>query len=311
MSQISMLIIEDDKATSQILNAHFESKGMLTKVARNGGEALAAAEKDQYDISLLDLVLPDMKGLDLLKKLKEIRPFHQVIVLTGVSKIDSAVQAIKAGAYDYITKPCDLEKLSHVIQKAYEANLYIRRKKAFESTSMPEDFIAESSRMKKILQLIPNAAATVSTVLISGESGTGKELVAREIHRLSERSQEPFVVINCSAIPESLFESELFGHEKGAFTSALERKIGLFEIANKGTVFLDEISEMPHSMQVKLLRVLQFKEFRRVGSNTTMKTDIKIITATNKDIQKLVQEGSFREDLFYRIHVLDIHIPPL
>ncbi|MCK5708506.1 MAG: sigma-54-dependent Fis family transcriptional regulator [Candidatus Aureabacteria bacterium] len=311
MTDISLLIVEDDNALATLLKEKFEKSGCSVQIVNDAKSAISVMQKDSFEVSLIDLRLPDMDGIDLLKEFKKIRPFHQSIILTGVTKVDKAVAAIKAGAYDYVTKPCDLDKLQFIVGKSYENNLYLRRKTAFESTKIPESFIAVSDSMKSILSIVDMSAKTSGTVLITGESGTGKELVAREIHKRGERCREPFVVINCSAIPESIFESELFGHEKGSFTNAVSQKIGLFEVANKGSVFLDEISEMPLSMQVKLLRVLQFKEFRRVGSNCTMHTNIKIIAASNKDLAELVKEGAFREDLYYRINVLDINIPPL
>jgi len=311
MSIISLLVVEDDINMANMLKTKFESSGFSVTLAHDVSEALKCIEMDSYDVAIVDIQLPDMNGIELLKKLKEERPFIQVIVLTGVSKIEVAVTAIKAGAYDYITKPCDLNKLQNVITNAYKSNQYLRKMTAYESAIVKERIVAESKEMRFILDFVEKTAKTSSTIIITGDSGTGKELIAREIHNKSERYSEPFVVINCAALPENLFESELFGHEKGAFTDAINKKIGLFEIANKGTVFLDEISELSLNMQVKLLRVLQFKEFRRVGSNVTTKTDIRIIAATNKNLAELVEKGSFREDLYYRINVLEINIPSL
>lgn len=259
--------------------------------------------------------MPGMSGMDLLVKLKEYDLDAIIILITAYASVSSAVKALKSGAYDYITKPIDPDELSHIVEKAlYQKNLEVENvklKESIEAIAKPDNLIGESHQMKEIYNLIHTVAQTDTTVLILGESGTGKELVAKAIHLNSKRKYFPLVTVNCGALPESLLESELFGHEKGAFTGAHYRRKGKFEMANGGTIFLDEIGTISNKVQVELLRVIETKQFTRVGGSETISSDFRVIAATNENLEQLVKEGRFREDLFYRLNVFNIQIPPL
>src|SRR4030067_253272 len=289
--------------------------GFSVEVAQNGAEAIEKIEKDVFDLVLTDLMMPEMNGLELLKTVKGTRPEVMVIMMTAYGSIETAVEAMKIGANDYITKPIDLNELLIHISKAQKEILLLREnrllrmevRKKFEFNNI----IGKSKKMQEIFSLIEKVAPGNSTVIIYGGSGTGKELVAKAIHYHSPRADKPFIPFNCGAIPETLVESELFGHTKGAFTGAIQAKRGLFEEANVGTLFLDEISTILPSVQVKLLRVLQEKEVMRVGSTERTKIDVRVIAATNEDLEANVREGRFREDLFYRLHVFPIVLPDL
>ncbi|MFH1022610.1 MAG: sigma-54 dependent transcriptional regulator, partial [Planctomycetota bacterium] len=305
----TLLIVDDEPAVLEALRLLFEGKyRVLTAPTATG--ALASLRQHAADVAILDLSLPDMDGLILLPRLRE--EDIEVIVLTGRDSARDGVQAMKLGALDYIVKPYDTPTLVETVRKA--ADLHDKNRQIqFLRSSAERDrtFIAESESLRRVLQEIARVATTDATVLITGESGTGKEMVAHLIHRTSPRATGPFVTINCGAIPESLIESELFGHERGAFTGARERKTGKFEMAHGGTIFLDEISVLPPESQTRLLRVLQERTIARVGGTQDIPVDIRVISATNLSLQNLVREGRFREDLFYRLHVCPVNLPPL
>jgi DNA-binding NtrC family response regulator len=282
--------------------------------ASDGNTGLSNLEKKRYDVVLLDIFMPETDGISVLKNIKEKYPDMMVIMLTGGATIDTAIQSMKLGAFDYLTKPFRLEEVRISIEKAIEAIRLVESNVTLKEGLAERKFkeiIGSSQAIETVFDMINKVAPSDSTVLLMGESGTGKELAARAIHHRSSRSEEPFVVVDCSALHENLFESELFGHERGAYTGAIRRKHGLFEVANGGTVFLDEIGEINISTQAKLLRVIETGEMRRLGSEGSMKVDVRIIAATNRDLEKMVSRGQFREDLFYRLNVFNIQIPPL
>lgn len=316
MSQVNILVADDDESLNRTFERLARRDGRTYAIARSGLEAVEFLSKNRADVALLDLNLSGFSGLQVLDYIKENRIETEVILMTGRGTVESAVVALKKGAYDYLTKPFDeIERVSLVIQKALEKTELVRKIKDLELKGVEEDhfleIIGKSSKMRELFGLIRNVAPSNSSVLIMGESGTGKELVAKAIHQNSRRNEKPFVVINCSALPETLLESELFGYQKGAFTGAYGDKRGLFEEANQGTIFLDEIGEIPQAVQVKLLRVLQNGEIRRIGGLENVQTDVRILSATNKDLYDLVKKKIFREDLFYRLNVITITIPPL
>ncbi|OAG27407.1 hypothetical protein TH606_06980 [Thermodesulfatator autotrophicus] len=312
-----ILIVEDDQPQAKILGDYLRHKGFEVSCAFSAAEAKNLLNENTFDLAILDWKLPDEDGLALLRWLKQKQPLTQVIMLTAFATVERAVEAIKSGAYHYLTKPVNLEELILIIEKALKELRLVREveklRAQVKELSPPDvpDIIAESPKMKETLRLVAKVASTDATVLILGESGTGKEVIANLIHRLSPRQKAPFIKVNCAAIPEGLLESELFGHEKGAFTGADKTKPGLFEMADGGSLFLDEIGDMPLPLQVKLLRVLQEGVIRRIGATKEIKVNVRIITATNKDLEALVEEGRFREDLFWRINVFTIRLPPL
>ena len=308
-------MVDDEQNIRKMLVRVLSSEGYTIKEAANGLEALKKLEGENCSLVLLDLKMPGLNGIEILRKIKEYDPNLPVIMMSAYGSIAEAVEAMKLGALDYLIKPFDIEELKIIVKRAikqYELkveNIYYREEE--EKRFNFEEIIGKSNSINRVLEMIKNVASTPATVLITGESGTGKELIARAIHKNSLRKDGSFVVVNCAAFSLNLLESELFGHEKGAFTGAISRRIGRFEMANGGTIFLDEIGEMDLSIQTKLLRVLQEKEFERVGSSKTIKVDARILTATNKDLKREVKEGRFREDLFYRINVFNIDVPPL
>ncbi|MCL6494195.1 MAG: sigma-54 dependent transcriptional regulator [Ignavibacterium sp.] len=310
-----ILVVDDEEIVRQSLLAWFKEDGYEVDTAENADAALRFFEKGKYSLILLDIKMPGMSGMDLLVKLKEYDPDAIIILITAYASVSSAVKALKSGAYDYITKPIDPDELSHIVEKAlYQKNLEaenLKLKESIDEIARPDNLIGESHQMKEIYNLIHTVAQTDTTVLILGESGTGKELVAKAIHLNSRRKYFPLVTVNCGALPESLLESELFGHEKGAFTGAHYRRKGKFEMANGGTIFLDEIGTISNKVQVELLRVIETKQFTRVGGSETISSDFRVIAATNEHLEELVKEGKFREDLYYRLNVFNIHIPPL
>ncbi|MBI3951430.1 MAG: sigma-54-dependent Fis family transcriptional regulator [Acidobacteria bacterium] len=312
---LKVLVADDEETFRKVLVKELTSMGFDVCGVASGEEAVAAVGQDEYDVVLLDIKMPAMDGMTALRAIKEIRPLTEVIMLTGYGTIDSAIRAIKLGAYDYLTKPCKLEELEAVITKAREKkaleqqNIVLRQELARRDRL--NEFVGRSPALQHILQLIAKIAVTDSTVLIQGESGVGKELAARAIHRHSVRRENPFIVVDCTSLHEELLQSELFGHEKGAFTGAIALKHGLFEVADTGTMFLDEIGEMSLGLQSKLLRVLETGTFRRLGGVKDIHVDVRIIAATNKDLKQLVASGRFREDLYYRLNVVTILIPPL
>jgi DNA-binding NtrC family response regulator len=311
----NLLIIEDDKIMRVTLTDFLRTKGYEVVACSLGADGMTAFNKDEFSLVISDVMLPDMNGLDILKKIKEKTPHALIIIITAYGTIKDAVEALKLGAFDYITKPFSLEEFSLIIDRALEVRELrdenIRLKKSLSECFSFPNIIRDSPEMNKVYEIIGKVSKIDSTVLILGESGTGKELVASTIHYQSDRRKEPFIKVNCAALPENLVESELFGVEKGAFTGADRRKPGRFERADKGTIFLDEIGELPPGVQTKLLRVLQDGSFERVGGTKTLKVNVRVITATNKDIEEEVQVGGFREDLYYRLNVIPIHMPAL
>jgi DNA-binding NtrC family response regulator len=312
---LRFLVVDDDDTLRLTLRKALEKEGYSVDEASDGFGAIAKVSAGQkYDVVLLDVNMPGISGIDALGKIKDIRPETVCIILTAYSNIQDAVVAIKNGAYDYIEKPVEMESLLQTIDSALKANTLVEVA-AFSAPHLKIDdgrnMIGESNSMGKIFDLVYKLSKVETSVLIRGESGTGKELVARALHFNSHRKKGPFVAVNCGAIPENLIESELFGHEKGAFTGADKKKIGKFQFAQGGTIFLDEIGDITPQMQVKLLRVLQEKTFTPVGSNIEVKVDVRIISATNRPLEKLIKEGTFRSDLFYRLNVLPIMLPPL
>ena len=313
--KISILIVDDEESVRDSLYNWFIEDGYRVETAENARKALTLLESDQFDIILADIKMPGMDGLEMLRRIKSIKPDSIIIIMTAFATVDTAVKALKDGAYDYVTKPFDPDDLTHLIRNAtkqisLEDENETLKKKVITLENV-EDLIGESDAMKNLFREVESVAQTNSSVIISGESGTGKELVARAIHANSPRRFFPFVSVHCGALTESLLESELFGHEKGAFTGAMYNRKGRFEMADSGSIFLDEIATISTKMQVELLRVLESKTFMRVGGNKEIYSDFRVICATNKDLKSLVEQGTFREDLYYRLNVVNIHIPPL
>jgi two-component system response regulator PilR (NtrC family) len=310
-----ILVVDDEGSMRQLLEIALGKEGYQVESAPSGERAGELFGKSQFDLVISDIRMPDMSGVEVLRRIRETSPATPVIMITAYASTDTAVEALRLGAYDYITKPFKLEELKVTIKNALEKTRLKEEvghlKRALRERHGLDSILGESPKMHEVFELVSSVAPTQSTVLITGESGTGKELVARAIHVLSLRQSEPFVSVNCGALPETLLESELFGHMRGSFTGAITNKKGLFEVANRGSIFLDEIAEMSPSMQVKLLRVLQEKRFRRIGAADEVEVDVRVIAATNKDLAKMVEERSFREDLFYRLNVIPIHLPPL
>jgi DNA-binding NtrC family response regulator len=311
-SVIRLLVVDDDDQLRQVLARRFERLGMVVTTAGSGAEGLEKAAQAQCDVALLDLHLPDMTGIDLLEKLKAEQPELEALMLTAHGSIESAIQAMKRGAYDYLTKPFHLPELEIHLQKAYEKVRLARRERQwleqlrFESPRYR--LVGSSPLMKRVVQLMEKVAPTEATVLVRGASGTGKELVARALHYNSPRRDRPLVTINCAALQETLLESELFGHEKGAFTGAVQAKPGLIEVAEGGTLFIDEVAEMAPGLQAKLLRVLEDGHFRRVGSTRDSSADVRVVAATNRALEEEMKAGRFREDLYYRLNVVAIEL---
>jgi DNA-binding NtrC family response regulator len=313
-TKASLLIVDDENVVRDSLGKWFEEEGYSVDTANSGREALLKLPRQRWDLALLDIKMPGMDGLELHRKIREVDPEIIVIIMTGYAAVDTAVQALKDGAYDYIMKPFDPDDLARLVAKALEhrrtRDENLRLRETLEETQSAE-MVGQSAPMQRVLESIRTVAPNDTTVLIHGESGTGKELVARAIHNLSPRRFMPMVNIHCGALTETLLESELFGHEKGAFTGAQYRKKGKFEVAEGGTVFLDEISDISLKTQTDLLRVLQEKEITRVGGTQPIKVDFRAIAATNKDLPTLVKDGTFRPDLYYRLDVFGITLPPL
>jgi two-component system, NtrC family, response regulator PilR len=310
-----ILIVEDEKSMREVLKILLEEEHHKIVTASDGLEGISYLDKDIFDLVITDIKMPKANGFDVLKKVKEISPDTIVIMITAFANKETAIEAMKLGAYDYISKPFNIDEIRLIVRKAIEKKkekdeLSLLREKVEVSFTL-ENIIGKSPRMQEMFKLIPRIAQSNSNVLIIGESGSGKELVASAVHNLSQRKEKNFLTINCATFPEGLLESELFGHMKGAFTGALYNKQGLFEIADGGSMFLDEIGEMPTNLQAKLLRVLENGTFRRVGGTTDIKVDIRVISATNKDLKEEIAAGRFREDLYYRLNVVPINIPPL
>jgi len=310
-----ILVVEDERSMREVLKILLEGEGYTVAVAAGGVDGMGLLNKDIFDMVITDINMPKVNGFEILKKVKEISPDTIVIMITAFGNTESAIEAMQLGAYDYIHKPFKIDEIRHVVRKALE-----KRKLSEEVSILREKIKAtyelgnvfwKSPKMQELVNIIPRIAQSNSNVIITGESGTGKELVATAIHNLSTRKEKNLVAINCAAFPEGLLESELFGHKKGAFTGAAYNKQGLFEVADAGSIFLDEICEMSINLQAKLLRVLENNTFRRVGGTTDIMVDTRIISATNKDLKEEVASGRFREDLYYRLNVVPLHIPPL
>ena len=310
-----ILIVEDKDSFAKMLKASLDDAGISVTLAKDGRQALRLFKKEKFEIGIIDLRLPDIDGIDLLRELKKSDTDTKFLIMTAFGTIERAVEAMKIGAYDFLTKPFDVEQLIALIQRIleeqrrYYENILLRDETS-RIYGAPE-IIGKGPAIKHVAQLLQKAAPTDTTVMIMGESGTGKELFARACHMLSPRKDNPFVAINCAAIPHQLLENELFGSEKGAFTGAISKKIGKFELANKGTIFLDEVGDLDMDLQAKLLRVLQERNFERLGGTYLINVDVRIIAATNRDLMNLVKEKKFREDLYYRLSVFPIRVPPL
>jgi DNA-binding NtrC family response regulator len=313
--KFNVLIVDDEKNIRQGLGKALEMDGHDIYLAQDGQEALDYIHQEEIDLVIADLRMPRISGEELLRRVVQSWPTIPVIILTGHGTIETAVQAMRDGAYDFLTKPVNLDRLSLLVKRALSSReLVMQHRQLQEELEQQRQFsniIGKSSEMNKILDVIKQVAPTKASVLITGESGVGKELIADAIHNMSNRKEKPFIKVHCAALTESLLESELFGHEKGAFTGAVARKRGRFELSHTGSIFLDEIGEISQSVQIKILRVLQDKKFERVGGEETLEVDTRIISATNKDLKQEIENGGFREDLYYRLNVVNIHIPPL
>jgi len=315
-ADLDILIVEDEPFQREMLRDHLLREGHRVREAEDGDKALELLKGNAFDLLLLDYRMAGMNGIEVLKEARRLCPDVEAILITAYGAIETAVEAMKAGAADYLTKPIDLDELSLLIERIGKHRTLVREndllRQELGARGVSTDSIRfKSQKMAELVHLAGRIASSQATVLIQGETGTGKELMARLVHQLSPRANRPLVVVNCAAIPETLLESELFGHEKGAFTGAVQRRIGRFEQADGGTLFLDEIGELTLPVQVKLLRFLQEREFQRVGGERTLKADVRIISATHQDLESGVKQGLFREDLFYRIHVVTLKIPPL
>ncbi len=315
MSERSLLLVDDEASFRTLIGRELGRAGYTIEGAGNLEEARRVLARRSFDLVLLDVRMPDGSGLELLPEIKEQWPATEVLMLTAYGTVEEAIQAMKLGAYDFLTKPCKLSELEAVLDKACEKQQLMRSNTALtrevERLQPPEGIIGSTNDMRELFDLITRVARTDTTVLIRGESGVGKEVVARAVHRQSLRANQPFIVVDCAALHENLLQSELFGHEKGAYTGAASLKHGLFEVANHGTLFLDEIAELTPGLQVRLLRVLQNHTFRRLGGNTDITVDVRVIAATNRSLEQMIKDGTFREDLFFRLSVVPLHIPPL
>lgn len=311
----TLLVADDEPNIRRVFEGVFAKDGYTVLVAENGKRALAIASAQEIDVLITDLIMPDMTGVELLQKVKQLHPKCSILVVTAYGSIKSAVEAMRFGAYDYLQKPFDIDEVRRVVKKALERSTLLAENEALKqqlkSNFRLENIVGTSGKMQNVYQIVQRAADSRATVLVRGESGTGKELIARALHYNSPRAGKPFVAVSCAALPETLLESELFGHEKNAFTGAVAAKLGRFELANQGTLFLDEIGDLPATVQIKLLRVLQEWEFERIGGTRSIKVDVRLVAATNKDLEKAVADGTFRSDLYYRLNIVSIFLPPL
>jgi DNA-binding NtrC family response regulator len=313
--EIGILIVDDEPSVRDSLYQWFKDDGYRVDTAADAVSALKKLQDNPWDIILLDIKMPGMDGIELQNRIKQIDKNIVTIIITAYASVDTAIQALKDGAFDYVTKPIDPDDLSRLIRNAVDKrrlvteNIQLRQQ--IEELLLPDEVVGDSPSIRKVMEMVNTVAKTDSTVMILGESGTGKELIARAIHSRSSRRYFPIITINCGAYPEGLLESELFGHEKGAFTGAMYRRRGKLEMADKGTLFLDEIGNISEKMQMDLLRVIETKSFTRLGGDKTIDVDFRVISATNKDLEKAIKEGSFREDLYYRLNVFSIKLPPL
>jgi two-component system NtrC family response regulator len=312
---LSLLFADDERSLQELMKHEIPRMGHRVTVCPDGLTAVAALEVDNFDCILVDLDMPGLNGIEVIAKAKEQSPDTEAVVLTGKSSLETAIAALRFGAFDYLTKPCKLVEIEALLRRVREkrqlTQKYRALKRHLERIEGTPRLVGRSPSMETVRTLIGRVAPSNSTVLILGETGTGKELVARAVHDQSTRADMPFVAINCGALPETLIESELFGHRKGAFTGADEHRVGLFEVANGGTIFLDEIGELPKAMQAKLLRVMESREIRRVGENKSSTVDVRVVCATHRDLPEMVAEGEFREDLMYRMNTFEIFLPPL
>ena len=315
MEKAKILIAEDEKVQRDLLEGFLKREGFSVTAAANGSEALQRLEGDFFDIVLLDYRMPQLDGVQTLRGIRRVYPDLPVVMMTAYGTVETAVASMKEGAIDYLTKPIDLDELLLILERVMERSHLIRENRELKAQLQERytagNMVYGSPGMEEVMGLVARVAPSQATVLIRGESGTGKELVANAIYYASGRSGKPMVKVSCSAIPETLLESELFGHEKGAYTGAAQRRIGRFEEADRGTIFLDEIGDLSPSIQVKLLRILQEKEFQRLGSNLTLRTDVRVLAATHRNLEEAIKKGQFREDLYYRLNVISIHLPPL
>jgi DNA-binding NtrC family response regulator len=315
MEHASILIVDDDKAIRESLYNLLSDKGYETYAVEDGYQAIEAARQKEWDIAMVDLKMPDIDGIEVLKEITRISPITRVIIITGYATVESAVQAMKQGAVDYISKPFTVDELLIRLEKTLE-NVRLLHENKYLREQLHEKYefnniLGKSDAMQDVFRFIEKVAPTDSTILIRGESGTGKELIARAVHHRSLRKHEKFIAVDCGALPENLLESELFGHVKGSFTGAVVTKRGLLEVADNGTFFLDEIGDLSMGIQSKLLRVIQEREFRQIGGIKNIKVDVRMIAATNRNLEEMIQQGKFREDLFYRINIVPIYLPPL
>lgn len=315
MKDYSILIVDDEDAQRSILKGYLEKKGYKIYSASSGTEGIKTVQNNLIDIVLSDLKMPDKTGLEVLEEVKKINPEISFVILTAYGTIEDAVKAMRLGAFDYISKPVDLDELDLMIERIIEhknlkSEIQILKNQLKEKFKI-DSFISHSAKMDEVLSVAARAADSKATILITGESGTGKEVLAKSIHYVSPRKEKPFIAVNIPALPETLLESELFGHEKGAFTGADKAKKGRFELADGGTIFLDEIGDIPINLQVKLLRVLQEHQIEKVGSSKNINIDVRIIAATHQNLEGKIKDGSFREDLYYRLNIVSLHIPPL
>jgi nitrogen regulation protein NR(I) len=310
-----ILIVDDDSSMRYSLNRMLEGQGLGVSLAKNGTEALERFAQDQPDLVVMDIKMPGRSGLEVLREIKERDPKALVILMTAFGTTETAIEAMKFGAFDYILKPFDIPQMRGLVERALEISRMMKKMVSLpdreETRGSEETLVGSSPAMQQVYKMIGQVAPTEVTVLLRGESGTGKEMVARAIYHHSRRGDKPFLPVNCAAIPETLLESELFGHEKGAFTGALTRRVGKFEQCHGGTLFLDEIGDMTPATQAKILRVLQDRQFERLGGSERITSDVRVIVATNKDLEKAIREGTFRQDLYYRLKVVTLHLPPL
>ncbi|MGE5246526.1 MAG: sigma-54-dependent transcriptional regulator [Betaproteobacteria bacterium] len=312
---VSILLVDDDAPFRKVLSSELERHGFRVTAVETGAEAIREAAAREPEIVLLDLRLPDVDGMQVLTAIRDRSPASDVIMLTGHGSIDTAIESIRMGAFDYVAKPCPFGELEVRIQRALERQALRRRTSLLERALTPPDLggelVSDSPEFRRVIEMVARVAPTSSTVLITGETGTGKELLAKLVHARSPRAARPFVVVECAALQETLLQSELFGHERGAFTGAERTKPGLFEVAHGGTIFLDEIGEISQATQVKLLRVLDTSTFRHLGGTAEIHVDVRVVAATNRDLAAMVRQGLFREDLYYRLRTIAIHVPPL
>lgn len=312
---LSLLFADDERSLQELMKLELPRMGHTVTVCPDGLTAVSAIEKNNYDAIIVDLDMPGMTGVEVIGRLKEMSPATEAVVLTGKSTTESAIAALRYGAFDYLTKPCKLVEIEALLRriaaKREMTQKFTALQRRLDRIEGAPTLVGDSRPMARVKALIDKVAPTESTVLILGETGTGKELVARAVHDQSPRAEKPFVAINCGALPENLIESELFGHAKGSFTGADDHRVGLFEVASGGTIFLDEIGELPKAMQAKLLRVLESREIRRVGENKTVNVDVRVVCATHRDLSAMVAADEFREDLMYRVNTFEIHLPAL